>query len=459
MPKASVERSAPIIIPVEVASRELDAKLLLACLAAARGRPAILGCRFDLDLRADQVPRGIRLEKGITDASYKMFRNLRDLGYVLAAWDEEALVYYSDHAYAETRLSKRSMALLHLLLAWGEDNRRLWREARQYSGTPIVVTGNARVDLLRPEFRALHERSAAEIRDAFGDFILINSNFGSVNFYDQKRETKFDRYVAKHTATALKSHRIGLFQAFLDILPVIAKAFPDHKIVVRPHPAEDHRPWIAAGRDLPNVLVVQSGPVHPWLAATAALIHNGCTTAIEALLLGVPAIAYRPLISAECDIRLPNDVSHVAHDEAELLALLRARLSGRLDDQAIVAGSEATLSNSISSYRGPLACQRILDAVEGLPLPSLSSMPLQMRRQLRQLKMRRRRRRKLKHLSRKIGSRLNAFRQRSFPDLTVADISDRIGALRKAWPALPEVTVAEMHKNIFSLTAAKGRRR
>jgi surface carbohydrate biosynthesis protein len=447
---------APLIIPVEIAARELDAKLLLACLSAGSGRPTILGCRFDLDLRADQLPRGVRLEKGMTDASYKMFRNLRDLGYALAAWDEEALVYYSDHAYAETRLSRRSAALLQMMMAWGEDNRRLWARAAQYPGVPIVVTGNARADLLRPEFHKLHSDDAAAIRSAYGDFILINSNFGSVNFYHPGRETKFDRYVTAHRAEGLREHRIALFQAFLKLVPIVARAFPERKIVVRPHPAEDHRPWFAIAAAWPNVKVVHGGSVLPWLAAAAAMIHNGCTTAIESYLLGRPAIAYRPVISEAHDIHLPNGVSHNAFDAESLIGLLAARLDGSLDDRAILQQGDAILSQFITARDGPLAAERILDAVRHLTPPQMSGLGVQARRLHRFLRMRYRRHRKLAALGTKKGRDAAAFRQRNFPNLSAIDLGHRADALRSAWPNLPIVAISQIYPNVYEIVASEG---
>jgi hypothetical protein len=51
--------NSTLIIPVEEQSREFDAKLLLACVAAERGYPAVLGSRRAIHLSATRLPRGI----------------------------------------------------------------------------------------------------------------------------------------------------------------------------------------------------------------------------------------------------------------------------------------------------------------------------------------------------------------------------------------------------------------
>jgi surface carbohydrate biosynthesis protein len=448
-------RMSTLLIPVEIAARELDAKILLACRAAERGFETIVGCRFDLDLHADQLPRGIRLEKGVTDASFKMFRNLKDLGYTLAAWDEEALVYYNDHVYGETRYSARSAALVDCLMAWGDDNQRLWATGAGKKRPPIVVTGNPRADLLRSDFRSLYACAASEIRDAFGDFILINSNFGSVNFYDDGKETKFNRYVTRHGATELREHRLALFRAFLGIVPEIARAFPKATIIVRPHPAEDHRAWIETTATLQNVQVIYSGSVLPWLSAAAAVVHNGCTTAVEAFLMGVPALAYRPVVSTEWDVALPNRVSHEAFDRQALVGLLEARLSGRLDDAALLTRGHELLTEFIGARTGRLASDRILDAVEALRWDRSAGILGRVHRLLREGAMRRRRRRKLAELAAPAGRLLAAQRQRNFPPLTVVDLKSRIDALRTVIKGMPPLCVQEIRDNIFSLSVMR----
>jgi surface carbohydrate biosynthesis protein len=445
----------PLIIPVEIAARELDAKLLLACLAAERRLPTILGCRFDLDLRADQLPRGIRFEKGVTDASYKMFRNLDDLGCTLAACDEEALVYYSDPIYWEVRLSKRSVNFVRHMMAWGPDNVRLWSAWPGSMRMPITATGNPRMDLLLPEFHDLHSKAAAEIRDAFGNFILLNSNFGSVNFYDKSRKTKLDRYIERHNATTFQSHRRSLFRSFLDIVPEIARAFPDVTLVIRPHPAEDHGAWIAASAGLPNVQVIYSGSVLPWLVAAAAVLHNGCTTAVETFLLGAPAIAYRPAVSEDWDIALPNQLSHEASNVEALIALLRNRLAGLLDDEPIRERGNHLLSNFLAPRDGPLASERILDVIEQIPLPARFGLKARARRHFRTIKMRRRRARKLAKMSAQDEALLLAMRQRTFPQLSVDDVQARADALRGVNHRVPSVVVREIYSNIFEIEAGR----
>ncbi|MEN8109115.1 MAG: hypothetical protein ABFS22_14065, partial [Pseudomonadota bacterium] len=132
----------PLIIPVENQVRELDPKLLLACIAARRGFSSIIGSHRKIDFRIASFPRSLYLCKSFTVMNLKMFQIMSRLGHEIVSWDEEALVHLPADMYFSRRLSPRSLKYVSHLFAWGDDNATLWR---QYPGMrkamPIHVTG------------------------------------------------------------------------------------------------------------------------------------------------------------------------------------------------------------------------------------------------------------------------------------------------------------------------------
>jgi surface carbohydrate biosynthesis protein len=366
-----------LILPVESQRRELEPKLLLACVAASRGMRVFLGSRTRIDFRIAAFPRSVYLCKSMTPRSVKMFRIMRMLGHEIAVWDEEALVHPAPQQYYQRRLSAEAMRHVSTLFAWGEENAELFRKYPDYPGTPIHVTGNPRVDVLRSELEPFHREEADRIRARFGDFLLVNTNFAMVNAFlptlnllrsdgapgGAPRTGAFAVGWERDYVEALAAHKRALFEHFKALLPRLAAAFPERTIVVRPHPTEDPAPWETAAAPLRNVEVVAEGGIAPWLLATRALIHNGCTTAIEAFIMRVPAVAYRPVRSERCDNHFPNAVSHEAGDVESLHALLRGILAG---DVGPAAGPErrALVDHHIAALEGPLASDRIVDVLE-----------------------------------------------------------------------------------------------
>jgi surface carbohydrate biosynthesis protein len=169
---------ATLLIPVENQVRELDGKLLLACVAVRRGLPSIVGYKQELESRIASFPRSIYLAKSLFRGNSKFLGLARKLGHENVAWDEEALVHPPPEIYFARRLSPVAMEHVSHLFAWGRDNAEVWR---QYPGlpanTPIHVTGNPRGDLLRPEMCGFYQKQVEKILDSYGDFILTEICF------------------------------------------------------------------------------------------------------------------------------------------------------------------------------------------------------------------------------------------------------------------------------------------
>ena len=191
---------AYLIIPVENQVRELDPKLLLACIAARRGFNVIIGSHREIDLRISSLPKGLYLNKSMTDRNLKMFRIMSNLGHEIVTWDEEALVHLPPETYYSRRLSPIAIRYVTHLFAWGEDNAELWRQYPDLPpNMPIHVTGNPRSDMLRPEMQPFYEPEAENLRRKHGPFILVNTNFNHVNAF----------YPAQNLFQPLKSDGAG----------------------------------------------------------------------------------------------------------------------------------------------------------------------------------------------------------------------------------------------------------
>jgi hypothetical protein len=228
---------------------------------------------------------------------------------------------------------------------------------------------------MRKELLPVFDENVADLRQRFGKFILINTNFGYVNAFVknlnllQPGANGGDPVLGKNTAgmtpefaSDLAAHKGALFDHFRRALPALGRAFPDHTIVLRPHPSEDHQPWKEVADGIPNIHVVNEGNVVPWLMATELLIHNGCTTAVEAAILGKPAVSYQPVISEPHDFHLPNSLSHSARDLPELEQIVRDLLDAKTPP---LGGPERrlVLERHVSALEGPLAADRIVDVL------------------------------------------------------------------------------------------------
>lgn len=390
-----------LLIPVENQVRELDPKLLLACVAAQRGFSSIVGSRREMEFNIDAFPNAIYLSKSMTIRSLLFFRVARRFGHQIVAWDEEALVHLPTATYFSRRLNRAALGYVMKLFAWGQDNIELWRQYPWLPGdTPIHAVGNPRGDMLRKELRAYYENDALALRQTYGRFILVNTNFNHVNAFGpdinlfrpprkpggKARFGRAARGMTRAYAEGLWHHKHAVFDSFKKLIPALEEAFPECTIIVRPHPTENHDVYRRIASQCRRVQVNNSGNVVPWLMAAQALVHNGCTTAVEAYVMGVPAISYRAAVNDDYDngfYRLPNGLSHQCFDFDELAATLRSVLNGELG----VAGGEERrmlIDRHLEARDGPLACERMIDVLETLPgvggAPSVVSAAVRLQR-------------------------------------------------------------------------------
>jgi len=354
-----------LILPAEIKNRELDARLLHAALALNSGWRVITGSKALINRNIWRIPAGVYLMTTMTHKRLYMAKMLKKLGFKMIGWDEEGLVYLDTDLYLARRISSETLEYLDQVFTWGKKGAD---DIDQRSRTtPIAAIGNPRFDVLRPQVRGIYRSQVDEICQRHGDFILINTNFSSINpiisLHDapERAISTRDKPVGDKVSRQYEGfldHRQQMFDAFCQMLPELAAAFPDRTIVVRPHPAEETATWQNKFEKFENIKVIRQGASIPWLLASKVLIHNGCTTAIETRLLGNNPIAFAPVSSSQHESPLPNGVSHIVGDSDKLIALVKKALVGNLKQTAV---QKKLLDNFVAGQSGPLAAQLAVD--------------------------------------------------------------------------------------------------
>jgi surface carbohydrate biosynthesis protein len=461
-----------LIIPVETQVREMDAKLLLACCAAERGYPVVIGSRAYVHFAIADVSRGIYIAKSMRGMSGLMFRLIRGLGHDIIAWEEEALVHPQAEVFYTLRLSAGTIPFVSHLFAWGEENRQLLAGyPHRPAGLPIHLTGNPRGDMLRTELREFFDQDVRALKQEHGEFLLINTNFSDVNPYipaiglflpqkaagDAPRLGQAGKGMPLPFATGLRAHKQALLEDFLQMIPALERAMPDMNLVVRPHPSEDHGVYHELARRCSRVKVIHRGNVLPWLLASRALVHNGCTTAVEAYAMGVPAVAYLKTFDAKFDLDFqgfPNQLSAQCFGFDELATALRAIMRG--DGPALATPErDALLDFHVAARTGPLAAERILDVLDATcrrARPAASALParlgaaalVRVKAALTRLNMQR------------PGRNRGNYHDHRFPRLAASDVAQRVERLGRALGRFGSIRIRERGEHLFEVLAGQG---
>lgn len=328
-----------LYIPIETKVRELHGKVLLASFAAINGFNVVIGSKKDINSRVSFSPEGIVINFGLARNFGKNAKKYKKYGHKIAAIDEEGLVTLNDDLYLRHRVSKEALDVTDVFFCWGEKQLSIIKKKFDKTNCKIFVTGNPRIDLLRPEYIIFFREDAENINKKYGKFILINTNFGHGNHFIgddfliksfKEKGWMEDPRDKEFFLGNMKWHK-KMFKEFKKIIPELSEKFKDHKIIIRPHPSENHNSWKEIAKKYENVLVVHSGNVIPWLIAADVLVHNGCTTAVEAFLLGTKAVAYRPFIIPEQETELPNKISVEVFDSKGLINKLDEIINRDLD--------------------------------------------------------------------------------------------------------------------------------
>ena len=358
-----------LYLPVEVAARELDGKLLLAAVAVGAGYEVVLGQKWLMQRNFGRMPPGIVLFKTLTAVDAKAMAAAHAAGHRIAAIDEEVPGLIARNEGLRW-VAPPAVAASDLVFAVGEEHLEALLGKLPEQRAKYAAVGNPRWDLLRPEFAKSHAPEAARLRGEHGRFILINTNLGFTNSgkgtTDQmvrklERGGKFDR--RKPADAAFLEGHLRLERASLagikDLLPKLAAAFPQHKIIVRPHPGENAAPWKAIVGDVPRAEMVRQGSAVPWIMAAELLIHTYCTTGVEAFALGRPAICFRPADSPVLDNYLSPLINIAARTPDEVVARAGEIIAAG-DGFAYPPEFRARFDRSFAAQSGPYAAERIV---------------------------------------------------------------------------------------------------
>jgi surface carbohydrate biosynthesis protein len=294
-----------LFLPLEIKARELHASTLLALVAAERGWGAVIGTKPATRGARDVLPRGTFLEKTAQASRVPTFQRAVDAGHRVSALCEEGLLYLEKDYYLQRRVAPAAFDVIDHFFAWGA---RQAEDVGQRNGK-VVVSGNPRVDIVRPEWRQVFLPGARRIQERFGRVILVNTKFPVVNHALPSLLDVRHGVAPTGANAALWQGYVNLQRQvmphFLGMLPRLAAVFPHHTIVIRTHPSESREPWIDRARGLSNVRVIEEGSANEWMLASEITIQNNCSTGIEAYLLGKPAISYRPFKDAAFSLISP----------------------------------------------------------------------------------------------------------------------------------------------------------
>jgi surface carbohydrate biosynthesis protein len=383
-----------VYLLIEEADRELKSRALIAALAVERGFDVVLVPQWMAWQNWTALPPGLVLFKGNNTAQAVRMSEARRHGHVVASIEEEVLGI-SDKRQLLRCYDDGVERACDVFLANGDFQAQALAEAFPSAQSRIHVTGNPRMDLLGESFLSELRAQAAAVRGRYGDFILINTNFSTINPRGDDALGCFD--VCERVGLIDSGNPVDMADFFtwcsweqtnlaaIGALVHEARERAPWPLVVRPHPTEDLDKWTQALDGLDGVAVIREGDHLAWTAAARVLVHPGCTTGVEALLLGTPAISLIVDDNPWHDLYLSNLVNPNVGEAGEAVDMILDLAAGGDRLSRALPDCFDRLRGHVLTGPDHLASRSVVDILEATPSPGVATAEMDRLGALRQV--------------------------------------------------------------------------
>lgn len=351
-----------ILFPIETIVRELDYRLFLAAKVLKPGRRVFICNHRHLDKIMKHFRGGVYVGKhiypslsAVKNRKSERYKKAKSLGIDIVYIHEEGAIYAGTPDDWEkiilSRFDPTGFDCNDRLCVWGK-----WQKSvheKQKIEVPVHATGHPRFDLYKEKYREFYKNSVDELRKKHGNFILVNGNYGFSNFGLGVGHIFSPRFGYNPTDSEKRHRFVGFYahttKSMVDMISLVhqlSTAFPEKNLIYRSHPSEGDNLYNHVFSGLHNVKVIHEGAVGPWLLAAETIIHDGCTTAIEASFSNTQIINYKTNEDETHDIRLPNLVGTKATNPKEVIELISQR-----EKQQICGDKLNELTAMIANYQ------------------------------------------------------------------------------------------------------------
>lgn len=178
---------------------------------------------------------------------------------------------------------------------WGEKMLEVW--SKYNLKCPNSITGLPRFDMYSDKFVGFENYFLPKEYVSMPNLIMLNTKVAVANpkFVSIEDEIKLYRTLGVKEEVIQRHLRLGResMEGNVQLLKDLDESVSNVNIILRPHPHENQKTYenLFEVKYIKNSKVVQNGNIAPWIAKAKAVVHRHCTTAIEAVIAGKPAIS------------------------------------------------------------------------------------------------------------------------------------------------------------------------
>ncbi|WP_439409347.1 surface carbohydrate biosynthesis protein [Bradyrhizobium sp. DASA03076] len=318
-----------VCLVVDNPLRDLEGLVLLARQLSTRGVRATLVPMYEQGFDVPALRPDLVLVNYTRPNNADLIKSYKSAGILVGVLDTEGIGGKNADQFANMVKSAGCPDLIDLYCVWGQSQYAAFLRQGTVAANLLHATGCPRYDFCAPPWRA------ALPKPSIGSgYVLINTNFPTVNprfsgSTSHEEESMVKAGFSREFARQFIADGAHAYRSTLDMAIKLAQHFSDVQFVLRPHPFENIGSYDAFAA-LPNAKVIQSGTSLEWISGASLLIHQNCSTAIEATMLNVEPLSMEWFNTPALRLDAATKVSRGAAKEAEMLELVRQGLEGRM---------------------------------------------------------------------------------------------------------------------------------
>lgn len=275
-------------LPIEVQKRELLGAEVLIQEALNRGFTVIVGEQNSSVFRFCRG--GIVLHKDWAPWSYELIRSWKANNVKVALFDIEGLLFKSESDYIHRRVCTQALNDADLLFFWGRSRFEMLKGLVE-GHEKCHLSGALSFDALKGGYKNTTQAPRKRI--------LINTRFSSIHgLRGDKEESnlrdlgilKSNEDVEEFRLLCEAEHQI--FNEFEKLFQLLSRN-DNFDVRVRIHPAESREYYSKLARQYNFKISSNLNLIDDFNWANI-MIHDACTTAIEACCFGLPVLGLRP---------------------------------------------------------------------------------------------------------------------------------------------------------------------
>jgi surface carbohydrate biosynthesis protein len=316
--------------------RDLEGLVLLGRQLAARGATATLVPMYEQGFDVPALRPDLVLVNYTRPNNADLIKSYKRAGILVGVLDTEGIGGKNPDQFAEMVKSVGCTDLVDLYCVWGQAQHAAFLRHGTVPAALLRATGCPRYDFCAAPWRAALPRPPVE-----PGYVLINTNFPVANprFSNSSSDEEEAMVQAGFSREFARQFIIDAGKAYRSVLETsirLAKHFKNVQFVLRPHPFENIGSYDALA-ELPNFHVRQDGTSLEWISGARVLVHQNCSTAIEATMLKVEPLSMEWFNTPSLRLDAATRVSRGAGSESDLIELVQLGLDGRLPPVAAEA--------------------------------------------------------------------------------------------------------------------------